>query len=125
MVEREKKAKTEEIPDEYVRRQAKEFLDSLQISESQPPSWKVVLQLLIASLLLSARMSQDISTRTFVLLKDEYDRCDFEKLSKATWDELCDVALTPISTDVRSLLGGGRHTTVKRHRRTSRNCVRP
>ena len=89
-----KRQKTDDemkIPDKYVMQQADEFLESLQISKTKPPSSKSVLQLLIASLLISARMREQISVRTFLLLKDKYDGCDFEKLSAATWRELVEV----------------------------------
>ena len=80
-----------EIPEKYVRQQAEEFLQSVHISASTPPSSKDVLQLLVACLILSARMSESISTKTFVILKNEYDDCDFETLRKARWDDLCGV----------------------------------
>ena len=89
-----KRQKTEDevkIPDKYVMQQAEEFLESLQISKAKPPSSKSVLQLLIASLLISARMREQISVRTFLLLKDKYDGCDFKKLSAATWRQLVEV----------------------------------
>src|SRR5579859_5250302 len=80
-----------EIPAKYIRKQAEEFLQSLHISTVTPPSSKDVLQLLVASLILSARMNESISTKTFVILKIEYDDCDFETLRKASWDDLCGV----------------------------------
>lgn len=89
-----KKPKTNgesEIPEKYIRQQAEEFLQSLHISTATPPSSKDVLQLLVACLILSARMNETISTKTFVILKNEYDDCDFGTLSKASWDDLCGV----------------------------------
>jgi hypothetical protein len=80
-----------DIPEKYIRQQAEEFLKSLHISTSSPPSSKDVLQLLVACLILSARMNESISTKTFVTLKNEYDDCDFETLTKARWDDLCGV----------------------------------
>ena len=80
-----------EIPDKYVMQQAEEFLDSLKISKSRPPSSKSVLQLLIASLLISARIREGVSLKTFLLLKEKYDGCDLEKLSSASWSDLCEV----------------------------------
>lgn len=80
-----------DIPEKYIRQQAEEFLQSLHISTSSPPSSKDVLQLLVACLILSARMNESISTKTFVILKIEYDDCDFETLTKASWNDLCGV----------------------------------
>jgi endonuclease III len=83
-----KKAKLE-IPDKYVKQQAGEFLEGLEIPTKKPPSESSVLHLLIASLILSARMSENISTKSFILVKNEYP--DLQSLSKASWNELCDV----------------------------------
>jgi len=80
-----------EIPEKYIRQEAEEFLDSLKIAKSKPPSANQVLQLLVASLILSARMSENISVRSFLLLSDKYNGCELDKLSKASWNELCDV----------------------------------
>jgi hypothetical protein len=82
-----------EIPEKYIRQQAEEFLQSLHISTSAPPTARDVLQLLVACLILSARINESISTKTFVVLKIEYDDCDFETLSKASWDDLCGVCI--------------------------------
>ena len=95
VAKKKRKESAIEIPDKYVMQEAKEFLDSMQIPKTRPPSAKSVLQLLVASLLLSARMRENISTRTFLLLKDRYSGCDFKSLSAATWSDLRDV-LQPI-----------------------------
>lgn len=90
-----KKAKTEEtkseIPEKYVKQQADEFLESLQISKDKHPSSKSVLQLLIASLLFSARISENISKQSYYTLKNKYHDLDFQEISKASWNELCEV----------------------------------
>ena len=86
-----KRVDASEIPEKYVMQQAEEFLDSLRISKSRRPSSKTVLQLLIASLLLSARIRESISVKTFLLLKKKYGECDLEKLSSANWNDLCEV----------------------------------
>jgi len=88
---KQKPSPSADIPEKYIRQQAEEFLQSLHISTSPPPSSKDVLQLLVACLILSARMTESISTKTFVILKNEYDDCDFETLTKASWDDLCGV----------------------------------
>ena len=80
-----------DIPEKYISQEAEEFLDSLKLSKAKPPSSKTLLQLLVASLILSARMSKNISVRSFLLLSDKYDGCEFEKLNNSSWNELCDV----------------------------------
>jgi len=77
------------VGDKYVRQQAEEFLENLQIPTTKPPSENAVLQLLVTVIILSARISKSIGTKSFILLKDEFG--DLDKLSAASWDQLCDV----------------------------------
>jgi hypothetical protein len=70
-----KKAKLE-IPDKYVKQQAGEFLEGLEIPTKKPPSENSVLHLLIASLILSARMSENISTNYSYSLRMSIQICN-------------------------------------------------
>jgi len=53
------------VGDKYVRQQAEEFLENLQIPTTKPPSENAVLQLLVAALILSARISESIGIKSF------------------------------------------------------------